>query len=446
MFNKRFKINIYFKRLIFLIFSSFIFFNIHPVSSQTKDYKTFVVKDTSSLIYKLMMTRPDIFKRYIDSVDQFEIQIIYTQINRDKHNNPSFTQYTYRVNDSVYFNPASLVKLPVLLMSLEKLNNLNVKKINKYTLMHFDSVHSCQLNISNDTNAPSGKPCVAHYIRQILLVSNNQAYNRLYEFLGQQYINERLHTLGYEKTCIIQKFMGCTYDENKYSPIIQFYNKKKVSIYKQPMLYNEKNYFNPLDSVKKGNAYLDTTGNLINAPKDFSRANNLPLQVVNDLFLYTIFPEAAPKEKQMNLTKSDHQFLMKYFAMYPRESGYKQFSDTSQYPDNLKKYFFYKRSEHSITNDNLRILNIVGQAWGWLADCAYFVDFKNKREFLLTAVVYNVTDGIIDPAHYRTDTIGFPFLTSLGQLFYDYELSRPHAYDPNLKKVHKAVFGKEKMK
>jgi hypothetical protein len=38
-----------------------------------------------------------------------------------------------------YFNPASTVKMPLAFLSLEKLNKMHVKGVNKYTSMQFDS-------------------------------------------------------------------------------------------------------------------------------------------------------------------------------------------------------------------------------------------------------------------------------------------------------------------
>ncbi len=443
MFSKKITV-LRFSKILLFAFAIFLFICLKNkyVFSQTEKITSLIKKDTSAFILRLMQTKPEIFNSYIDSANKYEIQIIYTQINRNKNNHPTFTQYSFHLNDTLYFNPASLVKLPVLLLSLEKLNNLNIKKLNKYTQIKYDSVHSCQLKINTDSSAPNFKPCLAHYIRQILLASDNNAYNRLFEFLGQKYINEHLHSLGYNNACITQKFMGCTYEENRHTPPIQFCNHSGKIIYKQNMFYNPTEYCNPLKNVLKGKAYINSNDQLINTPKDFSYANNLPLQTVNDLFLYTIFPEAAPENKKLNLTHSDRKFLYQYFALYPIESDYDAYKDCSAFPDNYKKYFFFNRNQKHITDNNIRILNIVGQAWGWLADCAYIVDFKNKTEFMLTAVIYNVTDGIIDPTHYHTKEIGFPFLTELGQLFYNYELTRQREYLPDLKSLKKAINGR----
>src|SRR5439155_4228879 len=69
----------------------------------------------------------------------YRLQIIYTQVNRDKHNVPMFKNYYYNYDPDLYFNPASTVKLPLALLALEKLNMMHVKGVNKYTSIQYDS-------------------------------------------------------------------------------------------------------------------------------------------------------------------------------------------------------------------------------------------------------------------------------------------------------------------
>jgi hypothetical protein len=45
-----------------------------------------------------------------------------------------------------------------------------------------DHVQSGQTPVYNDPTTPDGKPTIEHYIKKILMVSDNDAYNRLYEF------------------------------------------------------------------------------------------------------------------------------------------------------------------------------------------------------------------------------------------------------------------------
>ncbi|HRP57419.1 hypothetical protein [Agriterribacter sp.] len=71
----------------------------------------------------------------LNNPDSFRYQLIYTQINRDKNNKPSFGHHYLHVDKDRYFNPASTVKMPLAFLALEKLNTMNKRGVNKYTPM-----------------------------------------------------------------------------------------------------------------------------------------------------------------------------------------------------------------------------------------------------------------------------------------------------------------------
>ena len=152
---------------------------------------------TDNLLLDLFRTNTDsLFKSVIWNQDTFRYQIIYTQINRDKNNNPSFTNYYFNYDSLQYFNPASTVKMPLAFLALEKLSTLKDKDIDKFTPMQYDSGYSRQTVLYKDSTAENGLPSIAQFIRKAFLVSDNDAYNRLYEFVGQKQLNERLWAQG----------------------------------------------------------------------------------------------------------------------------------------------------------------------------------------------------------------------------------------------------------
>jgi hypothetical protein len=83
---------------------------------------------------------------------------------------------------------------------------------------------------------------------------------------------------------------------------------------------------------------------------------------------------------------------------------------------------------------SLRIFNKVGDAYGFLTDVAYVVDFERNIEFMVSATIYCNSDGILNDDKYDYDTIGFPFMKHLGETIYDYELKRDRANKPDLSK------------
>ena len=138
------------------------------------------------------------FDTLLNQPNKYQIQIVYTQVNRDANNFPRFKSYTYGLAENRYFYPASTVKMPTAFLALEKLNRLRIQGLNKNTPMYSEAGQAPQTAVSSDTSAQNGVPSIAHYIKKIFLVSDNDAYNRLYEFIGQAQFNKRLHEKGYK--------------------------------------------------------------------------------------------------------------------------------------------------------------------------------------------------------------------------------------------------------
>ena len=75
----------------------------------------------------------------------------------------------------------------------------------------------------------------------------------------------------------------------------------------------------------------------------------------------------------------------------------------------------------------------MGNAYGFLVDAAYIVDFRNNIEFLLSAVIYCNSDGIFNDDNYDYEKTGLPFMKNLGRVVYEYELKRKRKNVPDLR-------------
>ncbi|RYE28117.1 MAG: hypothetical protein EOP42_17740, partial [Sphingobacteriaceae bacterium] len=233
------------------------------VSAQKKD---------TVFLQKLLESKPELFSKILNHPTKNEVQILYTQIDRDEKNLPHFTSFSFNLNPKRYFYPASTVKLPTLIFALEKANRLKIDGI-KTASMQTDSSFAGQTKVSIDTSAENGLPSIQHYIKKILLVSDNDAYNRLYEFVGREEINQKLKKYGLNNSRIISRLaVGDTGESAKHTNPIQFYTGKN-SIYKQAEQFDATNYPMQLDYMLQGKGYLDTNDKLVNEPFDFSEKN-----------------------------------------------------------------------------------------------------------------------------------------------------------------------------
>ncbi|HWZ14368.1 MAG TPA: serine hydrolase [Mucilaginibacter sp.] len=381
----------------------------------------------------LLVSHPELFNHILNHPAHNEVQILYTQINRDKNNVPHFTAYSYRLNANHYFYPASTVKLPTSIFALEKLNELHIKGLTRKTTMKTDSSFAGETKMLADTTSTSGLPSIENYIKQILLVSDNYAYNRLYEFVGRAEINDKLKKYGLNHTRIIRRLaIGDSGEGAKHTNAIDFYKDNKL-IYHQPAQYDAREYPMRLDNMIQGKGYLDKNDKLVMQPYDFSDNNVYPIADQQSVLKRLLFPETFPKEQQFNLMPDDYKFIYRYMSMYPTESKKPTYNSPGYYPAYCK-WLFYGGDSLAVVNPNIRIFNKIGDSYGYDIDNAYIVDFKNKVEFILTAVVQSNDDGIYNDNKYEYKTVCLPFMKNLGQVIYQYELKRPKNYLPDLSK------------
>lgn len=406
--------------LKFIIVSSGIFFCKVSFAQKPLPYlPTKVVNE--KLIANLLQIKSDEFKTILSNPRKYEIQIIYTQINHQENGLPELIQYQYQLNPKQFFYPASLVKLPLSTLALEKCNQLNIPSgSDMITLAN----HHCQKEVSVDSTSATLKPSMANYVKRMMLISDNESYSRVYEFMGADAIKKRLLQLDIKNTDIIHRFdAACNVADNLYFNPIVFINEKGDTIYKQAASASVtyKNY--KFTKKLKGSAHYNARGKLVRKPKVFTQYNVMPLQEINDFLIALMYPELVPAEKKLKIKEEDYKMLIRAMGQYPRESDFPYY-DGHKFEDSYKKYLLFGDYHDTIKTDSLRIFNVVGQSYGWLADCAYIVDHKNKIDFFLSAVIYVNANQILNDGKYEYKSIGFPFLSNLGRLIYDYELSR----------------------
>ncbi|RSK43010.1 serine hydrolase [Hymenobacter perfusus] len=361
----------------------------------------------------------------VNRAETYELQVIYTQINRDAQLRPTFVQHSFRLDARQYFNPASLVKLPTAALALEKLNDLNRPGLTRRSPMQTGVAFRCQTPAPYNPSPDSDRVnTVGNYIKRMLLISDNQAYNRLYEFLGQGPLNSRLAELGYPESRIVRRFAPCDTAANRHTNPLEFRSATTGQVvYQQPAAVSPRALSFPLGRITKGRAY-QAGGRIIHQPYDFTTANYLPLQSITSLLQVVLFPEILPATQRLRLTADDYAFLRYYLHHTPHSSLYSMYKG-SRYFDTYKKYLYYGRRPTTASDTGLRIYNIVGMSHGYLADVAYFADSTRQTEFMLSAVLYVNQDGIINDGAYEYETVGLPFLAALGQTIRQYEALRP---------------------
>ncbi|TNF39519.1 MAG: hypothetical protein EP311_10620, partial [Cytophagales bacterium] len=286
--------------------------------------------------------------------EKYQVQVLFTRIDRNEHGKPIFTYFPLHVDDTHYFYPASTVKLPIAVLALEWLEEQNTEGLTLETIMLTDSVRPSQVPALVDSSSQSGLPSIGHYIKKILLVSDNDASNRLYELMGMDYINRKLREKGLDHTIIMQRLsFPASPEENRNFNPIRFVDKSGKTILELPERQSDSVYVVP-GNPKIGKAHYQK-GTLVEKPMDFSFKNKFALSDLHGVVQRLIFPESFLESERFTINEEHRAFILKYMSMFPAESDYPNY-DPVEYYDGFSKFFKFGTSKESIP-DRFRIFN-----------------------------------------------------------------------------------------
>ncbi len=338
-------------------------------------------------------------RNVMDHPEPHELQIRFTRIFREK-NSVSFTDYDFQIDRKRYFYPASTVKFPIAVMALEKLNGSD------------GLTTQTKFYVEGDTlETTFGKEII-----KIFAISDNDANNRLLEFLGQDAINKGFISKSIGHARIAHRLSVPNADDVTTKPLVIYLNDSTTTSLEgstntpaEPLTLN---------GITKGIGYYEGDS-LIDQPFNFSLKNYYPIETQHGVLKRIIFPMSFPEKERFNISPSQRQFLLNAMKILPKEAGYNQ----EEYYDSYGKFLLFGDSKEAIPS-NIKIYNKVGYAYGTLTECAYIHDEKNKVEFMVTATILVNSDGIFNDNVYEYDEIGIPFLDALGDELYKIEKNR----------------------
>lgn len=342
---------------------------------------------------KVLASDSPAIKKVMSDPDKYEVQILFTEVNRSNPSVITFDNYEYKVSDKKYFYPASTVKLPTAIIALEKITELET--IGRYNQFQMEG-DSIETDISDQ-------------IRRSLIVSDNEAYNRLFEFVGKDELNDRLKSLGI-KGRISHRLSAPNADDLTSKSFVFKATDTTVTI---PKRENKEIESLSLKGMKKGKGYMENDS-LVNEPKDFSKKNYLPVRSLHSIVKRLIFPNAFPENERFKLRTNERLALINTMGLVPGKYGY----NIKKYPDNYVKFFVIgDETDPKVRKPNdIHIYNKVGYAYGYLIDCAYIMNEATKKDYIITAVIHVNENQVFNDDQYEYDEIGIPFLAELGRL------------------------------
>ena len=359
---------------------------------------------TTNPIELIIKKREPQLKPIYKNKENHNLQILYTKVVRDSLGMPSFIEYDYKIDSNQYFYPASTMKLPIVALTLQKINELRNTGINitvesKILLLNADQI----------TTETTFKDLIA----KVFLVSDNSASNILINFLGYNYFNKQMREKGLNTIVLNHKFNPDPYVKTDWT----IYTLEGNLISKDEA--QEVIEHNSLDNLRQGKSQI-LNGEEVATPFSFKTKNRASLRDLDGVMKRIIYPDLVQEQDRINLSDQDYNFLRYWMSRFTFEDIGIEYQKDSKYFDSYNKFFIYGDSTNAVDR-KIRIYNKVGVAYGALTDISYIRDYQKNIEFFLSATIYVNQNQIVNDNIYEYDDLGIPFLAELARQVYKLE-------------------------
>jgi len=366
------------------------------------------------LLLSILESHPGLAE-VVDHAADYRLQVVLGLVEEGPDGALSLRQHGFRAG-AEYFYPASTVKLFAAVAALQKVADLRQETglaIDLDTpLVYHPQFEGEAMETEDEDNLAGGKITVRHEVRKVFLVSDNQAFNYLYELVGQDGLAASLRRAGLDSPRVVHRLSELrTPEENLRSPRIDFIGEDFTYTLPErtaePLAPAE-----PADRILVGKGYI-SGDEQIDGPMDFTPKNHFPLIDLQRGLCMLVRPEVDCGGPGFKLEDVDRKVMLEAMSQYPRESA-NPIYDPEEYPDSYVKDLL-PGLERVTPKERLRIYSKTGQAYGFSIENAWVVDTETGKGFFLAATLYTNENGVLNDDEYEYEGIALPFLADLGE-------------------------------
>lgn len=377
------------------------------------------LQETTDLTPLLRNASPQI-RQLLATPETFRVQVLIAEVVTNQSGCAALQRSGYRV-DAEYFYPASSIKLCAAVAALQTIEQLQAQHRTTDLLetpLEIASLFPGDVAQTNDSsNLAGGSITVGHEIRKIGLVSDNQAYNRLYDLVGHEGLNRGMHALGLKSTVLNHRLSEMrTIPDMLATAAVNFHMPGAEPI-RVPARRSTLNLTNTSKDLFIGKGYLKGQ-TLVNEPMDFSRRNGISLVDVQNLLVKVTRPDIDLGTPALQLSPAHREMLLAAMSMYPGESRNPVYS-AERHPDIESKFLLpgiRRVFPNAQLSRRIEVTGKPGRAYGFSIENSYVHNPKNGRAVFVTAVLYTNSDGILNDDKYDYETLADSFLADLGEL------------------------------
>lgn len=352
----------------------------------------------------------------LEKADELRVQVLLATVENDAKGRPILVRRGLRV-DREYFYPASAIKLCAAIAALEELDERRAKDprlTEDVPLVFHPLFPGEEIEQKDPTHLPDNTITLRQEIKKLFLVSDNAAFNRLYEFVGQDRLAEHLERAGLSTARIVHRLSESrSEDENRRVPRVDFLfaDGTRATIPERTSRLSIADL--RAAGIKVGTASVDGTKRT-EAPMSFARKNSIALVELQEALAKLVRPDLVLDGERYAITDAQRDFLLATASAYPADSRDPRYP-RDQYPDAEYKLLL-PGLERVAPKSTWKIVNKIGRAYGFSVENAWVVHVPSGRGLFVTATLYTNADGVLNDGVYEYETIADPFLAALGEV------------------------------
>jgi Beta-lactamase enzyme family len=369
-----------------------------------------------NILTEVLADNPDKFARFTDDPARYRLQVLLSVVHNTDNDKQTVVRYYYR-HHADYFYPASSIKTFAAAAALIKLQELREETglpiDHKSPLVIHPLFDDEKLQDADPTNVATGKMTIEQEIRKTLLVSSNDAYNHLFEFVGHQQLHDILANAGLPNVRLNHRLSEYrSREDNRRSPRIDLLlgDGQTLTLPERTSTLVTDNA--GLRGLEIGKAYI-SGDKRVDEPLNFLNKNHASLEDLQNFLIMIVRPDIDLGAPALPLSDADRAILLTALSQHPYESKNPVYTpnDISE-PDGYP--LFQPGLERVAPREDLLLYAKGGTAYGFKIANAAITHKPTGKTFFLAATLYTNSDAVLNDDHYDYD-LADEFLTDLAE-------------------------------
>ena len=359
-----------------------------------------------------------------ERAEEHRLQILVSEVIEGTAGSPPrLRRHGYRL-ESEYFYPASAIQLYAALGVAQWLTvtQRDAKRRDSFAADLSSAVRIGPATPGDDpitrdeSNLAGGTITLGHEIRKLCIVSDNRAFDRLFELMSGPGLSRSARDAGFHSVRVRHRL-----GEEEAPADAEDLPLRRFEIEGKPWGTVVMNVFtlpevrlDPIEpaEVPIGRAHL-RDGVRVARPMDFSEKNVTSIADLQDALITTLRPEIEVGKPGYTLSDECRSFLARALCELPRASKNPIFDPESNPDDHVN--FLLPGLRRVIPAEDLDVYAKTGLAYGFTVVNSYVVDRKAKKSFFIAACLSTNANETLNDGIDEYDEVAMPFWTELGE-------------------------------